>query len=298
MRAKLTASLSALTLVAGLLFAPAHARRAAAAGDDDLRERDEINETYRLAPGADVSVRSISGFVKVETADTDAAEIHIVRSARTREDLECRPLRIEHADASLRIDGHDERRRCQDVRVRQDVTLRLPRRVDLSVESVSGHVNAGDIEGSVNYASISGHATVGNVSGPVQFTSISGHATVGNARGPVKFNSISGHVDVASALDAATFNSISGHVSINLPRLGARGLRAQSISGSVDVGLGDDVNADVRVESISGDVIADGAGITVTKLRENEFTGRVGAGGAPMEFFSISGNIRLHRAGA
>jgi DUF4097 and DUF4098 domain-containing protein YvlB len=296
MKTKLFATLSTLALTGSLLFACTHARRVAAS-DDDLRERDETNETYRLAPGATVDVHSISGSVKVETASTDTAEVHIVRSARTREELECRPVRIEHADASLRIDGNDQRRRCQNARVRQEVTLRLPRRVELNVESVSGHVNAGDIEGSVLFTSISGHATVGNVNGSVRFKSISGHATVGNVSGPVQFNSISGHVDVASALDAASFNSISGHISINLARLGARGLRAQSISGSVDVGLSDDVNADLHVESISGDVIADGARITVTKLRENEFTGRVGAGGAPLEFFSISGNIRLHRAG-
>ena len=163
--------------------------------------------------------------------------------------------------------------------MRQDVTLRLPRRVALTVESVSGHVTAGDLDG------------------PVHFTSISGHATVGNVRGPVQFNSISGHVTVASALDSATFNSISGHVDITLARLGARGLRASSISGSVDVGLGDDVNADLRVESISGEVISDGSRISVNKVSENEFVGRVGTGGPPLEFHSISGNIHLHRAG-
>src|SRR5919202_967348 len=241
MRTKLFATTLALIITAGLTFVCLRAVGA----DDDLRERDEINETYKLTPGAQVDVHSISGSVTVETGETDTASVHIVRSASTREELECRPVRIEHTDASLRLDGNDQRRRCQNARVRQEVTLRLPRRVALNVESVSGHVTAGDLDG------------------PLHFTSISGHATVGNVRGPVQFNSISGHVRVASALDAATFNSISGHVSINLPRLGARGLRAQSISGSVDVGVGDEVNADVRVESISGEVIADGAGITV-----------------------------------
>ena len=131
----------------------------------------------------------------------------------------------------------------------------------------------------------------------MHITSISGHVTVGNVHGPVQFNSISGHVQVASALDSASFNSISGHVYITLARLGARGMRASSISGSVDVGLSDDVNADLKVESISGEVTTDGARISVNKMSENEFVGRVGAGGPPLEFYSISGNIHLHRAG-
>ncbi len=277
MRTKLIATTMALTLTAGL--SALGLRTAAMAAQDDLRERDEINESYKLAPGAQVDVHSISGSVRIETSETDTAEVHIVRSARTREELECRPVRVEHTDASLRIDGNDERRRCQNGRVRQEVSLRLPRRIALTVESVSGHVSAGDLDG------------------PVQLTSISGHATVGNVRGPVHVTSISGNVRIASALDAASFNSISGRLDITLSRLGAQGLRASSISGSVDVGLSDDVNADLRVESISGEVISEGARISVSKVREDEFIGRVGAGGPPLEFFSISGNIRLHRAG-
>lgn len=275
-RTKLIATTLALTLTAGLSLACLRA----AAADDDLRERDEINETYKLAPGAQVDVRSISGSVTVETSDTDTAEVHVVRSARTREELDCRPVRVEHTDASLSIDGNDQRRRCQNGRVRQEVMLRLPRRVALSVESVSGHVTAGDLDG------------------PVHFTSISGNATVGNVRGPVDVTSVSGNVRVTSALDSASFNSISGRLDITISRLGARGMRASSISGSVDVGLSDDVNANLRIESISGDVFSDGGPrITVNKIRADEFQGRVGAGGPPLEFFSISGNIRLHRAG-
>ncbi len=275
-RLKLIALTGALALGAALILT----NDRAAAMQDEGRERDEINETYRLAPGADVQVESISGSVTIETADTDTAQVQIVRSARTREELACRPVQIEHTDARLVIDGNDHERRCRNARVRQDVRLRLPRRVRLSVESVSGHVTAGDLEG------------------PANFTSISGHATVGNVRGPVSFTSISGNVRVTSALDAARFTSISGRVEITLTRLGAQGLHANSISGNVDVGISDEVNADLRIESISGDVISDGGPrITVTRVRADEFSGRIGAGGPPMEFTSISGNIRLHRAG-
>jgi DUF4097 and DUF4098 domain-containing protein YvlB len=291
MRMRLSLTLCALAAAGLLICAGPDGRRAAAGNgarlnvvttndDDDMRERDEVNETYRLAPGAEVQVESISGSVKVETAETETAEVHILRLARTRDELVCRPVQIEHTDSSLHIDGQDNRRQCRNARVAQQVTLRLPRRVNLNVSSVSGHVEAGDIDGSAG------------------FNSISGHATVGNVRGPVSFNSISGHVQVGSALDAATLNSISGHVTITLTRLGAHGLRAHSISGSVDVGLGADVNADLHVESISGGVYADDTRITINKVSDNEFTGRVGAGGPPLEFFSISGNIHLHRAGA
>lgn len=291
MSTRLTMILCVLACTGLLICAGPVGRRAAAGGgtrltvgttnqDDDTRERDEVNETYRLTPGATVQVESISGSVKVETAETETAEVHIVRLARTRDEFVCRPVQIEHTDSNLHIDGQDNRRQCRNSRVTQQITLRLPRRINLGVSSISGHVEAGDIDGQAS------------------FNSISGHVTVGNVRGPVNFNSISGRVQVGSALDAATLNSISGHVTITLTRLGAHGLRAHSISGSVDVGLADDVNADLHVESISGGVYADDARITINKVSDNEFTGRIGAGGPPLEFYSISGNIHLHRAGA
>ncbi len=280
MKTKLILMTSALMLTTGLLLTGTCATATRAGGDDDMRERDEVNQTYKLAPGAEVAVESISGHVKIETADTDTAEVNIIRTARTRADLECRPVRVEQTQTSLRLSGNEQRRQCRNVRMHHRVTLRLPRRISLDVQSVSGHVTAGDLDG------------------PARFTSISGHATVGNVRGPVSFTSISGHVRVTSALDAASFTSISGHVTISLSRLGARGLRAESISGNVELALSSDVNADFRVESISGAVIADdGARITVNKIHDNEFTGRIGAGGAPIEFHSISGNIHLSRAG-
>lgn len=287
MRTKLTIIFGAFALISAMFCADTfttNTRVHAATNvgnwdDDDMREHDEQDGSFKLAPGAEVTVNSLSGSVKIETADTDTATVHVVRTARTREALECRPVRMEQTGVGLRIDGQDERRQCRNARVSQSVTLRLPRRVRLDVNSISGHVSAGDLDG------------------PASFNSISGHVTLGHVRGAVSCHSISGHVEVASVLEAASFTSISGHVTVNIARLGARGLKAQSISGSVDVGLGDDVNADLRVESISGSVTADGGRITVNKLSANEFTGRVGTGGAPLEFFSISGNVRLHRTG-
>ena len=55
--------------------------------DRDFSERDEVNQTYELAAGARVEVSGINGAVDIETASGSTAEVHIVRSARSREDL-------------------------------------------------------------------------------------------------------------------------------------------------------------------------------------------------------------------
>ncbi len=56
--------------------------------DSDFTEKDEFHQTYQLSAGARVEVKGINGAVDIETAPGGVAEVNIVRSARTREDLE------------------------------------------------------------------------------------------------------------------------------------------------------------------------------------------------------------------
>lgn len=264
-RSRMFAGCVALALAAQLFGACAAARGRFAPqrnhDDGDYTERDESRQGYRLAPGARVELNSVSGHVTVETHAGREVEVHIVRSARSREDLRCREFNVAATENSLRLDGNDNRGECRNVQVRQTVNMKLPRSVNLEISSVSGHV------------------TVGGIDGSVRMTSISGHATVREAAGE------------------ATFTSISGHVAVNLSRLGGRGVRMSSISGNIEVGLPDNANADWRVSSISGEVVADAPGVTVQKTGPSSYEGRIGSGGTDMTFNSISGNVRFRRAG-
>jgi DUF4097 and DUF4098 domain-containing protein YvlB len=272
--------LTAAACAFAIPFTLANARGAIRQHDDsDFRERDASRQTYALAPGATVEINSVSGGVTVETSESSQAEVEIVRTARSREDLDCRQFKVETSPDRLRLDGNDERRQCRNVQVHQTLTLRLPRRVNLDVNSVSGNVRVGALEGWAHLNSISGNASV--------------ERTVGEA----VFNSISGSATVAQASGKATFSSISGRVRVNLMRLSAEGVRVNSVSGAVDVGLPDGANADIRVRSISGEVTSDVPGLTINKLEGGGFDGRVGGGGTQLTFNSISGNVRFHRTG-
>jgi DUF4097 and DUF4098 domain-containing protein YvlB len=234
---------------------------ATAVDDENFDERDSSRQTYALAPGANVEINSVSGQVTIETAEVSQAEVEITRKARTREDLRCRQFKIETTANKLRIDGSDDRRECRNVQVSQTLNVRLPRRVNLDVNSVSGDVRVGELEGTARLSSISGDASVARASGE------------------------------------ATITSVSGRVSVNLSRLGGGGVRVTSVSGNVEVGLPEGANADINVRSISGDVVADVPGLSLQKTNGSNYEGRIGAGGTPLTFNSISGNVRFHRTG-
>jgi DUF4097 and DUF4098 domain-containing protein YvlB len=229
--------------------------------ESDYKERDSSRQAYTLAPGAKVEINSVSGGVTVETSDASQAEVEIVRTARTREDLNCRQFKVESSADGLRIDGSDQREQCRHVQVHQTVSMRLPRRVDFSANSVAGNVRVGAIDGAVSLRSVAGRATVAQASGE------------------------------------ATFSSIAGNVEVNLSRLGGGGVRMNSIAGNIDVGLPAGANANFTVSSITGEVIADTSDVTVNKVGHDSFEGRVGAGGTEMTFRSIAGNVRFHRTG-
>lgn len=254
--------LLALVALVALVAMPAPAQRHFDGDDRDFTERDEINQTYTLSAGARVEVRGINGTVDVETANGTSAEVHILRLARTREELNYRKIIVEQTAGGLIVRG-DQERDHGNHQVRHRVTLRLPRQIDLGVSGVNGRVK------------------VGQVDGPVQLSGINGAVEVGQAVG---YSNISG---------------INGRVRVNIVRLSERGIRVSGVNGGVEIQFAEDLNADVEVTGINGRVNADVPNVTVLgKLERNNFRARIGSGGTPIIINGINGQVRLTRGGA
>jgi DUF4097 and DUF4098 domain-containing protein YvlB len=224
--------------------------------DRDYAEREEINQTYQLAPGADVELSVIAGPVEIETTNGNTAEVHIVRMGETRKDLDCYTIAIDHTPNSL-IMRHKQMRSddCQNIRSKQEVTLRLPRNVDLKLSAIAGPVKIGELDGSL------------------------------------RMSGISGRVDVAQALGFSDISGISGELSISIPRLSDKGIRVSGISGKVEIKVAGDLNADLNVSGINGDVNAAASNVTINKVGRSEFAGKVGAGGSRISVSGISGSV-------
>ena len=235
-------------------------------GDRDYAEKDEIHQSYQLSPGARVEVRGINGAVDIETAAGTTAEVNIVRSARTREDLNYHKIIIEATATGLVVRGEKEGERergSRDRQVRQRVMLRLPRQVDLGVSGVNGRVNVGEIDG------------------------------------PVRLNGINGRAEVAQAVGYSELNGINGHVRITISRLSEQGIRVSGINGGVELRFTDDVNADLDVTGINGPVNADLPNVTLTgKLNRQDVHAKIGSGGSPIRVSGINGTVKLTRAGS
>ncbi len=269
------------------------------AQNSDFKERDEINQTYQLPAGARVEVSSIRGPVEITTGDSATAEVRIIRSARTRADLEYHKIEVEQSGNSLVVRGiqEPEQRRHQNIQVDHHVILKLPRRIDLAVSSVSGWIKVGDIDGQTNVSSISGSAHLGDVGGKLQVTSISGSLKIGNVGADARVTSISGSVDLGQVTGSLEATSVSGGLNATLASLSPEGIHIKSISGSVEIGFKSDVNADFSAEHVSGQVSLDMPNVTRdSEEKSSSVRARIGAGGTPITMSSVSGNIRLTRS--
>ena len=265
----------------------------------DFKEREEINQTYQLSPGARVEVSSISGSVKITNGDNATAEVQIIRTARTRADLEYHKIEVEQTGNSLVVRGvqDSEERGRRNVQVNHQVILKLPRSIDLTVSSVSGSVQAGDVDGVLNVSSISGSARFGNAGGKLEVNSVSGSVDVGNVGADARVNSVSGNVGLGQVNGSLNVASVSGGVKAVLVSLSPQGIRINSVSGSIEIGFKSEVNADFSAEHISGEVYLDLPNvIRESEEKSSSVRARIGAGGTRITISSVSGNIRLTRS--
>ena len=225
---------------------------------DVLRDRpvrNEINRQYQLTPNTSVELSMIAGPVEIETTSDQSAEIKIINSAETQADLNCLDIPIEQTSKKLVI---RDKSLCNIVRVSQQVMLKLPRNVNVDLESIAGHVRIGSTEGMVRLTSIAGHVSTG-------------------------------------PLQAAEMTSLASGLSMEINQIGERGLRLSSIVGGIDLGLSDNLNAQFEANSIVGNVVSDIPSIKLATDGRSNFQAQIGSGGPPITISSVRGGIRLHK---
>lgn len=234
----------------------------------DLAEKEEVRRKFQLKPGSLVNLRNINGKVTVETAATDTAEILIVRSAKTREDLkQYRQVKIEQEENRLVIFIENDRKSLFSSlgsipEGRQRVILKLPRTIDFESSSINGDLILGETQGRVELRRISGELKATRLSGATDIDGVNGNVDVSFA--PLKGNSI----------------------------------EVNGVNGNIDLHFEGEVNADLTTWGINGQVNADLPGV---ENRDEEsgrgrMKARIGAGGTQIRINGINGNLNLLKA--
>ena len=225
--------------------------------------REEIRQTYELSPGARVELTGLNGAVKIETSDSNTAEVYVERTASTQESLNRRKVTIKADANNLRIHGAKGQggffARFFGSSAVEKVTLKLPRQIALYAKGVNGAFVTSEIDG------------------------------------PVEVAGINGRVQIGSMVGRATFKGINGSMVVGLKKLDQEGVSLSGINGNIELQLASDVNADFDGRRMNGRVISDLPNVEIDKTKRGTYWARIGSGGTGITAKGINGNIRFTR---
>lgn len=230
--------------------------------DSERTEREELRQTYQLSPGARVELSNINGSIDIDTtAEGNNAELRITSYSHNPNP---RKLTVEQTASRLSVQGVARRKDNSDGmnfdNTSHRVSLKLPRRVELTLNGASGSVRVGELDGSI------------------------------------RLTNVSGNVGVAQATGSAEVSGVSGSVTLKMARVGAGGVRVGDVSGKVALRFMEDVNADLQTRGIKGKVYVELANVAVEgEMNRAEFRARVGTGGSPINISDVTGSVRLAR---
>ncbi|MFN7944193.1 MAG: hypothetical protein U0Z53_02355 [Blastocatellia bacterium] len=234
--------------------------------DTDLPIKEEINQTFELSPGARVDISRINGSLEIETTEGNAAEIHIVRSARNQNTLAHRRTVIERKADRLFIGSREGNNSLWDLvqgndDLRSRAKLKLPRKIRLGIYHTSGRVKVGEVDDLVAVSSVNGEVTI------------------------------------AQAVGTMDLFQINGKVTAAVREADKRGIHLRRISGPVEIRFLTPLNADVEVIGLNGSFNDKGLNATVTERRGNSsFSAKIGSGGIPVEISRVNGNVTFIKA--
>ena len=228
--------------------------------------REVTRKTFTLDPGARVEVRGVNGSVEIRTADTDTADVQVIRTADNADALSHSKLTVEGSPSNLVVSCENRGGGRGLFRwlwggggsVRHEVTLVLPRRVELLTKGVNGPVRVGEVEG------------------------------------PVSVEGVNGRVEVAGASGHVSMKGVNGQVKFAVAHLGDEGMEIKGVNGNVEVRFKEQVNADIDVKGNNGGLTLNLPNVTMQEREGHSgMRARLGTGGTQIDIKGVNGQIRF-----
>ncbi len=184
---------------------------------------------HRIGTDGRVSVKTISGLMRIRGTDGDEARLTVTYRIRAADQaaaeraLETGRVLLDRGPSSLEVETPERRLSTGlawlfgGARVSADITLEVPWGTHVRLETMSGSIEAGSLVGDQKYRTVSGDIRLWGLGGLVEASSISGPVTLdsgGDVR--IRASSISGAVKVrARCFYGMSVNTTSGSIAVD-----------------------------------------------------------------------------------
>jgi len=285
---------AALTVILGLGMGAEVSAASARDRNYPLQKKEETTKTLRFAdpsrPGR-VVVDNIFGFIHVEGYDGREVELALTKTVFARNDA-----RLEAAQAEVKLDITEQgdkvdlyvdgpfrdsererrvrQRRDPGYEVRYDFTLRVPRRVDLDLATVT--------DGDILVRGVEGEFAVHNVNGKVRLDAVAGSGEAETVNGEVRV------VFRRPPGSDCSFKTLNGDVTLFFPGVPSADFRLRTMHG--------DLYTDFDVAPLP-------PGPATSERREGKFTYqsdrfvgvRTGKGGPEVRCETMNGDVLIKK---
>lgn len=296
-------------LVATLLLVPA------LSGAQTLLGRDDSVYTWRgqIAAGAQLTVRNYNGPIDVRPASGNTAEVRAekrpgrgggdirdvafdVSTSRNGDVVICSTLRSNNPCDEDRHGWNDD-----DGGWRRNVTVAMtvlvPRGVSVKVGTGNGAVSVERVSGEVNASTGNGRVSVSGTDGLVRVSTGNGDVDVRDAKAAVRVSTGNGRVNVTTAqgpVDARTGN---GDIDVQMSALrSTESMGFHTGSGTVRVTLPANYNGDLDASTGNGDIRSDFDLKVQGRMSPRRVHATIGTGGPSLRLTTGNGRVELRKA--
>ena len=195
---------------------------------------------------------------------------------------------VRSTEKQISIKAFTHRKGFSDVPLRLEV--RVPKQMQVKVETDSASVSVQDYEGVLEVASISGIITIKRMAGKITLYSNRGNITVRESSGDISIVGNYGALNVQNVYGETAVSTIMGNVVFNGLIQTGDTVRLETDHGSVSVNLSSDSALSLRVRSTSGDVAC-----VLPDINSSTRTcdGEIRSGGGILSIRTVSGAVTL-----
>ena len=242
-----------------------------------------------------LKVGLIGGQIDIVGHDEPTAriEVHSVSGKPIKVSIDGDTLEVDHPQ--LGWDNFIDVFRSFKDNARADVSIMVPRDVDLKFGVVSASGLISGLTADAKVSTVSGDIVIDNIYGDLELNSVSGEVSVRNHYGAITAKTVSGEVTASGEILKFTSNGVSGNVFLDVTGTPDK-INVKTVSGDVTVRLEAHVPAQYSVSTMSGKLQLDSSEITGIR---GQYTGKYGdLHGRWLEFASatVSGDVAVMHA--
>lgn len=220
-------------------------------------------------------------------------EIHEVTGKPLKVVLDGDTLEIDHPQVSW--DNWLEVFRNFGQKARADVSVMVPRGIDVKVGVVSATALVSGVSGDANVSTVSGDLVIDGSRGDLQLNAVSGELTVRGHEGRLTAHSVSGDVTASGAISTASADTVSGAVFLDLHGT-ADEVRVNTVSGSVATRLEAGTAASYSVSTVGGKLQLDSSEISGIRGRYTGKYGELDQSWTDLRINTVGGDISILHA--